>query len=138
MERFAITHVNKDSLRQLTFANQGRNHYDTREAAEKAMHCFEGDLRSKVLGHAANTLEVRPVDCHEHGDAKGIYFPMELFPVEGYPFSTTCVSCGKVIHHGTAYPPVYADLHGTPWKAYYCASCAAPIVKLQEVTSGTR
>ena len=73
MTLFAITHV-KDGLRQLTFANQGRNHYETEGAAKQMLRRFEPDLRAKVLGAAADTLEVRPVECYDHGDAKGIYF----------------------------------------------------------------
>ena len=34
---FAITHVNKDGMRTLTFANQGRNHYETADKAFAAM-----------------------------------------------------------------------------------------------------
>lgn len=33
MIRYAVTHINKDGQRQLSFANQGRNHYDTFEDA---------------------------------------------------------------------------------------------------------
>lgn len=72
--RFAITHVDEHGQRTLTFANQGRNHYETREAAEKAMREFEPDLRAKVLGDRADSLEVRDVECWPSGDAKGIYF----------------------------------------------------------------
>lgn len=72
--RYAITHVGRLGLRQLTLANQGRNHYRTRADAERAMRLLEPDLRAKVLGDDADTLEVRPVECYEHGDAIGIYF----------------------------------------------------------------
>lgn len=71
---YAITHINKDGYRTLTFANQGRNHFNTPEEAENAMRVFEPGLRDKILGNLADTLQVRPVDCYEHGDAKGIYF----------------------------------------------------------------
>lgn len=73
---YAITHVNREGMRQLTFANQGRNHYSTQRAAKKALAEFVqvGDLRAKVLGNMADTLEVRPIECYDHGDAKGIYF----------------------------------------------------------------
>jgi hypothetical protein len=71
---YCITHVNKDGFRQLTFANQGRNHYDTRESAENAMKPYEPDLRAKILGDLADTLEVRMALCYHHGDAKKIYF----------------------------------------------------------------
>lgn len=73
---YAITHIGQYGMRTLTFANQGRNHYKTQEAAQKALDGYlkVGDLREKVLGNMADTLEVRPVECYDHGDAKGIYF----------------------------------------------------------------
>lgn len=74
MKRYAITHINKDGYRTLTFANQGRNHYETREQAETALSAYKPDLQSKVLGDAADTLEVRAVECYDSGDAKQIYF----------------------------------------------------------------
>jgi hypothetical protein len=75
---FAITHVNKDGMRTLTFANQGHNHYATREEAEHALKTFTSEpyynLR-RVIGDAAvDTLEVREVRCYDHGDAVGIFF----------------------------------------------------------------
>lgn len=74
--RYAITHVNRDGMRTLTFANQGRHHFDTREEAEYALGEYNrvGDLRAKVLGGMADTLAVREVLCYDHGDAIGIYF----------------------------------------------------------------
>lgn len=82
---FAITHVTKndragnfwpEGVRRLTFANQGRNHYDTREEAQAALDGYvaDGSLRSKVLGDAADTLEVREVECYDHGDATRTIF----------------------------------------------------------------
>ena len=74
MTRFAITHVSpKTNLRTLTFANQARNFYDSKEEAEQSMRTYKPDLQAKILGDAANTLEVRPVECYENGDAKSIY-----------------------------------------------------------------
>ena len=74
MRRFAITHKNGQGMRTLTFANQGRHHFDTRTEAEAALKSIEPSLRAKVLGSLADTLEVREVDCYDLGDAKGIYF----------------------------------------------------------------
>jgi hypothetical protein len=71
---YAITHVGKHGLRQLTFANQGRNHYKTEEDAQTNLELYKPDLRAKVIGDAADTLEVRPVECYDSGDARGIYF----------------------------------------------------------------
>jgi hypothetical protein len=70
---FAITHVNKQGRRTLTFANQGRNHYATAEAANTAMRDYEPDLRAR-MGDAADSLQVRAVQCYDHGDAVGVWF----------------------------------------------------------------
>lgn len=71
--RFAITHVS-DRLRQLTFANQSRNFYDTHEQAQLALDAFKPSLRDKLLGDKADSLDVREVECYDNGDAIGIYF----------------------------------------------------------------
>jgi hypothetical protein len=75
---YAITHVNRQDLRVLTLANQGRNHCDTKEQAQEKLDLFRNSLRESVLGDMADTLEVRPVECYEHGDAIGIYFGFEI------------------------------------------------------------
>lgn len=72
MTRYAITHINKDGNRILTFANQGRNHYDTMTEAQLALEMYKPNLGQKT-GVNVETLEVRPVDCYAHGDAIGIY-----------------------------------------------------------------
>lgn len=66
---YAITHVSDDYGRHLTFANQGRNHYETRKKAETAMRLLKPSLREKVLGDKADTLKVLPIECYDHGDA---------------------------------------------------------------------
>jgi hypothetical protein len=74
---YAITHVGrKDKLRRLTLGNQGRNHYPTAAKAEDAMSAFQGpDGLCRVLDpQEFLSLEVRPVECYDHGDAVGIYF----------------------------------------------------------------
>lgn len=141
MQRYAITHLGKDGLRKLTFANQGRNHYDSKQKAQEAMEALEPELRGKILGDMANTLEVREVECYDHGDAKGIYFDIDLQPVTGKPFSAVCVSCLRSLNAGDGaekyeHGTVYADTFGTPWKAYYCTPCASAALTLQEVRRG--
>jgi len=65
VKRYVVTHESeKLGLRVLTFAAQGRWTYDTREEAEAALALFRPSLREKVLGPAADTLEVREVDCY--------------------------------------------------------------------------
>ncbi len=77
MIRFTITHENSMSgLRMLTFANQGRNFYDSQADAQVALELYRGDLRRKILGHAADSLEVRRVDCYDNGDARSIFFDL--------------------------------------------------------------
>jgi hypothetical protein len=73
---YAITHRNRDGMRILTFPNQGRNHYDTQEAAVQALQQFRdnGSIRNVIGETGYRTLEVRPVTCYDHGDAVGIYF----------------------------------------------------------------
>jgi hypothetical protein len=71
--RFTITHVNADGLRALTLANQGRNHYDTREEADAALEKLKTSLRERILGDRADTLLVSEIECYGHGDAVGIY-----------------------------------------------------------------
>lgn len=70
---YAITHIGKDGLRTLTFANQGRYHHETQEQAEHVMHAIKPGME-RVIGDRINTLEVRPVECYDHGDAMGVYF----------------------------------------------------------------
>ena len=69
--RWVITHVNKFGLRVLTFAQQGRETYTTKDEAEKALVLLKPSLRAKVLGEYANTLRVKRVECWpEHYDPK--------------------------------------------------------------------
>lgn len=72
-QRWAVTHVNADGYRVLTFANQARNHYESQAGAETALTQFAQGLREKILGSRADTLEVRRITCYENGDAVGIY-----------------------------------------------------------------
>jgi len=62
--------------RQLAWANQGRNHWDTREQAERwlreAWKNSEPAIR-QVFGNRADTLGVDEIECHDSGDAVGIY-----------------------------------------------------------------
>ena len=75
---YAVTHIPSDGpmkgMRRLTFANQGRNHCETREEAQAKLDLLKDQLKEKILGKDADTLEVRPVKCYDHGDAMGIYF----------------------------------------------------------------
>jgi hypothetical protein len=73
---FAITHIGRDGLRCLSFPNQGRHHYPTKWEAEKALLEFKGPqgLPKVLTPEQVVTLEVRPVECYDHGDATGIFW----------------------------------------------------------------
>lgn len=77
-QMFAITHLNRDGVRQLTRANQGRNHFASEADAERYLALFkqsnEASLAQVFGQQAVDTFAVRPVKCYEHGDAVGIYF----------------------------------------------------------------
>jgi hypothetical protein len=72
--RWVVTHVGA-SGRTMTFPCQGRHAFATREEAERQLRLFEPGLREKVIGAAADTLEVREVECWTmDGDPKRVYF----------------------------------------------------------------
>lgn len=141
MIRYALTHLQKDGLRALATANQGREFYDTKKDAEEALEAFLPGLQN--IGMRA--LEVRKVECYDNGDAKEIYFLMRLRKVTGRPFLCFCWNCGFKLHYAgdseidPRHPdasryPVYADQTGPAFKAYYCAQCANPILEIQLCT----
>jgi hypothetical protein len=74
IRRFAITKIdNEDGGIVLAFANQGRNHFDTRDAAETHLAA----LRANNSAHSLNTisdgqpdkLAVHEIECYPNGDA---------------------------------------------------------------------
>jgi hypothetical protein len=76
---YALTFVNKDGFRILAQANQGRNHFKTKEEANQHLKAViqnnsPSTLESIYGKEGLKTLEVRPVNCYDHGDAMGIYF----------------------------------------------------------------
>jgi hypothetical protein len=74
--RYAITNIGKDGLRVLTFANQGRNHYDTREAAQASLDLFKGPqgLPRVLTPEQVASLQVTEVECYGHGDSTRTVF----------------------------------------------------------------
>ena len=77
--RNAVTHIGLDGLRKLTFANQGRNHYDDQTDAVRRLASFlesnpEQTLRDIYGDQAVGTFEVTPVECYNHGDATRTVF----------------------------------------------------------------
>jgi hypothetical protein len=69
--RYVVTHINKDGLRVLTFANQARHHFEAKKDAEAWIEACRKDPRSmeNLFQGRPDTLEVRPVECYESGDA---------------------------------------------------------------------
>lgn len=81
--RYVPTHVNRDHMRTLSRPNQGRNHFDDRAAAQKwidaVMENTSVETIKQVYGEqAVGTFEVRAVECYDHGDAVGRYFPLTI------------------------------------------------------------
>lgn len=78
VKRYAITAKREGELRRLAFANQGRNHFDTNEAAFNHLLAVKSNNSVATLdmfdGCGGESLEVRPVECYWHGDAIGIFF----------------------------------------------------------------
>ena len=74
---YAITHKHRNGFRTLSFANQGRNHFNTREEAVNRLKAMllnnSKDTLISVYGNI-DSFEVRPIECYDHGDAKRIYF----------------------------------------------------------------
>lgn len=77
MKRYAITHINRAGFRVLTFANQGRNHFDTREEAQIALGGLTDNNSETTLAEQFGphfvTLAVHSIECYDNGDSKGIY-----------------------------------------------------------------
>lgn len=83
--RYAITHINREGLRVLSSANQGRNHFDTEQAAKNHLAAMlkpetnRPHVLASVFGrHYTETMRVDPVRCYDHGDACACvfgYFP---------------------------------------------------------------
>lgn len=79
MHCYVITHINADGMRQLTFANQGRNHSKGKRIAERKLAAILKGTCDATLSmiygpKAIGTFKVRKVQCYNHGDAKRVYF----------------------------------------------------------------
>jgi hypothetical protein len=72
--RFVLTYINKDGMRQLFGAAQGRNTYATKEEAENRLKAVLTNNSEDTLKNYPK-MEVRPCECWPiHFDPKGIYF----------------------------------------------------------------
>lgn len=76
--RYVVTHINKDGMRTLAHAQQGRNTYETPEAAQAWINAAKANNTVATLQSVypnPDSLEVRPCECYPgHFDPKGIYF----------------------------------------------------------------
>lgn len=78
--RFAPTYINKDGMRTLARANQGHNHFDTREDAEKWLAAVLSNPNSdKRMWGDVSKMRVDAIECHDHGDALGIWINDDKF-----------------------------------------------------------
>lgn len=74
--RWVLTRLDaKSGYRTLIEPAQGRYTYATQKEAEEAMRVLEPGLRAKILGDAADSLAVLPVECWpDHHDPKKTVF----------------------------------------------------------------
>jgi hypothetical protein len=71
---FAVTHINENGCRVLTFGNCGPHHFETESLARKAMENFLNNNSEKLLlevygPHVLKTLGINPVECYDYGKA---------------------------------------------------------------------
>lgn len=78
--RFVVTNMDRHGLRTLTLGFQGRDTFETKEAAAEWMSAFltnngEERIRECYGEQAVGTFEVRPCECYaRHFDPVGCYF----------------------------------------------------------------
>lgn len=84
--RYVISHINRDGMRKMTYAIQGRNTLGSKEEAQKLLQDFLNNnydaLLSECYGsQALGTFEVSAVECYdEHNDPKGCWIQDTLNP----------------------------------------------------------
>ena len=75
---FAATHINHAGFRVLSRANQGREHFATREACAKWCAEILANTTPRTLemvwGPHYATLAPHEVECYDHGDAMQCIF----------------------------------------------------------------
>lgn len=73
--RYVVTHVNKDGMRTLAHAMQGRCTYATPEEAQAWIDAATKQNGERLKEFYGLPLEVRPVECYEgHHDPKTCWF----------------------------------------------------------------
>jgi hypothetical protein len=78
--------MNKDGMRRMTSALQGRNTHATKEEAQKYLKNFiTNNSEENLIGifgkQSIGTFEVSAMECYpEHNDPKGCFIQRELNP----------------------------------------------------------
>lgn len=89
--RYVISHIDKDGLRKMTRAQQGRNTHATPEEATEYLEAFlQSNTKPTLAGvygsQALGTFKVSAIECWSgHNDPKGIYIRRELNPDQDVP-----------------------------------------------------
>lgn len=84
--RYVISHMNRDGMRTLTYAVQGRNTRGSKEEAQTDLTALlstntEERLASIFGTQAIGTFEVSAVECWDgHNDPKGCWIMEKLNP----------------------------------------------------------
>lgn len=104
MQVYCITYIrDKDQMRTLYGANQGRNHWDNAADPAAALEGFKkGGIEKVLSAEEIKTLEVRSGEAYPHGDLKSIYFlptfsgmkPGALLWSKQYKDHVHCNNCG--------------------------------------------
>jgi hypothetical protein len=53
---------------------------------------------------------------------------LQIMNADRYAAYFICLGCGARMVLSKAEPPIYADLDGEPFRAYYCPTCAAALM----------
>lgn len=85
--RYAITHLDRDGVRQITFGSSARNTYPTEVEATQHLRAVTGNnsantLRQVYGPHVLDTFKVMPVNCYPSGDVAETNDLCKFFPVE--------------------------------------------------------
>jgi hypothetical protein len=54
---------------------------------------------------------------------------LQIMNADRYAAYFICLGCGKRMVLSKAEPPIYADLDGEPFRAYYCPACVAAVLR---------
>lgn len=75
--RYVITKVDRDGLRTLATANQGRCHFDTKKAANRHLRAILSNNSTSTLESVfgdVKKMKVLAAPCYDHGDCMRTVF----------------------------------------------------------------